>query len=274
MRVALICVNYNSNTETRRYLQSLIRLEYVSKLQVVVVDNPAVGAPAFDETEFRHALTVRVLRPGSNLGYLGGAAAGFREHVAPHGLPDFCIISNVDLEIEQRDFLTRLEARLGEDRMGIIAPSIRSRLTSVEQNPFLRVRPPRLKMHGYRWLFASYPIAATCERFSRLRKVLRGRSGKELAPVAADIYAPHGSFVVLTRRFFSEGGSLEYRPFLFGEEIHLGEQVRRMNLRTRFCPDLQVWHDEHVSVGRYRSKTMMRHAYVAARFCAEEYFSD
>jgi len=118
----------------------------------------------------------------------------------------FCIISNVDLEIEQRDFLTRLEARLGEDRMGIIAPSIRSRLTSVEQNRFFAYAT-RLKMHGYRWLFASYPIAATCERFSRYERCCAAGVARNSLP-SRQTSTRHTVLSSSDAEFFSEGAAL------------------------------------------------------------------
>jgi GT2 family glycosyltransferase len=128
-------------------------------------------------------------------------------------------------------------------------------------------------MRAYTWLFSSFPAAAAQERAARLWKRIRHR----LAPPgpatgACDIYAPHGSFVVLSREFFDRGGRIDYGAFLFGEEIHIAEQARSLALRVRYRPELRVFHEEHASVGHYQSRQMVEHARAAAVYCFDRYF--
>jgi GT2 family glycosyltransferase len=271
MRTLLLCVHYRSEAALRGYLTSLAELRgAASRLSVVVVDNSPGGAPLeLPEAPF----PLRLVVSRENPGYLGGAARGFREaHDEARGA-DFVAISNVDLRIDQPDFLDRLEADPGGEDVGILAPAIRSGLTGADQNPFLRLRPSPLRMHAYKWIFSSYAVAAAYERAGRVARRMR-RAEAPAVKGPEDIYAAHGSFFLLSRAFFERGGTLDYPVFLFNEEIHLAEQARALGLRVVYRPDLEVRHEEHGSIGRYRNRAMVAHARHAARFCADRYFAE
>ena len=56
------------------------------------------------------------------------------------------------------------------------------------------------------------------------------------------IYAPHGSAMLFRASFFELGGDLTFRSFLYGEEQHVAEQVRRVGLKVVWLPGLNVKH--------------------------------
>jgi GT2 family glycosyltransferase len=86
------------------------------------------------------------------------------------------------------------------------------------------------------------------------------------------IYAPQGSCLVFSRRYFEQGGSLEYPAFLFGEEIFVAETVLRLGLQVVYDPRLRVWHDEHASTGRLRSRKLARYVGQSAAYLADTFF--
>ena len=79
---------------------------------------------------------------------------------------------------------------------------------------------------------------------------------KKLAPHydEMDIYAGHGSFMLLTRSFFRKYDKIEYPIFLFGEELYLAELVRKEGMRVRYMPNLKVEDNEHVSTSKMKKK--------------------
>ncbi|HET7789083.1 MAG TPA: hypothetical protein VFL36_24125 [Myxococcales bacterium] len=270
MRMLLICVHYRSEGALDGYLASLSALHGAGeRLSVVVVDNSMRPGPLRLRAT---AFPLRLVTSPSNLGYLGGAALGLSQALEADRAPDFVAVSNVDLRIDQRDFLDRLEESCEGGEVGIVAPAIRSGLTGGDQNPFLRSRPSPLRMRAYKWIFSSFPLAAGYERLGRALQRLRRPAPRPIR-AAEDIYAAHGSFLLLSRAFFERGGTLDYPVFLFNEEIHLAEQARALGLRVRYRPDLEVRHEEHGSIGRYRDRVMVSHARQAAAFCADRYFA-
>lgn len=272
-RILVVCVNYQSDDCTARYLQSWAAVRENSVLDIVVVDNSErrgifAPPPGLD-------LRIECVKPDRNLGYLGGANHGLQSALKRSGLPTWCIVSNVDVELPCPSFIERLIDLRPEPTLGMVAPRIISRLTGVDQNPFLSRRPSSARMRAYKYLYSSYPATLAYESVSRLYKRIKGtgRRAKSLSE-RRPIYAPHGSFLLFARKYFELGGNLEYPCFLFGEEIHLAEQVRKRGLQVVYAPEFEVVHSEHVSVGRSLSRSKLSYARAAAAFCADEYFSE
>src|SRR6185437_3069774 len=68
------------------------------------------------------------------------------------------------------------------------------------------------------------------------------------------IYAPHGSLIIFSRRFFEAGGYLDKDLFLYGEEISVAEMCRSLSLPVLYEPRLRVVHNEHQSTGKALSR--------------------
>jgi GT2 family glycosyltransferase len=272
--VLLICVKYGSDAETSRYLASLRRLHaQQSSLQVLVVDNTVVPGPAQPLTDSN----VTLVRAKENFGYFGGARHGLSIFLQEHPMPDWVIVSNVDLVIEDSQFLNKLAALPPRPRMGVVAPSIRSALTGKDQNPFMLNRPPAWRMHAYKWMYRSwltlnaYEVASAMihKALSLVRR--RTTAGLERNS-GAQIYAPHGSFLIFSREYFRAGGSLDFPCFLFGEEVYLAESLRQCRLEAVYEPSLQIIHQEHTSTKRVKSRRLARAVAASAAYCADTYF--
>lgn len=273
--VLLICVKYGSDAETAEYLDSLRQLHGQPSLQVLVVDN-TVGSEWRETTRDSN---VTFVRSEENLGYFGGARNGLSRYLREHALPDWVIVSNVDLLITDARFLDKLAVLRSKPRLGIVAPSIRSALTGRDQNPFMRTRPSSARMHAYKWLFRSWLLLNAYELASAaIHKV---RSAARLRPevsaslsenLGETIYAPHGSFLIFSREYFRAGGNLDFPRFLFGEEIYLAEELRKLGLDAVYEPSLQVVHREHKSTKLLKSRKLAREVASSAAYCADTYF--
>ena len=79
--------------------------------------------------------------------------------------------------------------------------------------------------------------------------------------------------MILGRGFFERGGTLLHQPFLFGEEITIAEQARRMRLPVLYLPTVEIAHAEHVSTSRLPSRMHHRFVRDSVRFIADNYFS-
>jgi GT2 family glycosyltransferase len=274
--VLLICVNYRKPTETQHFVATALEQTLSSSLRLVVVDNspfPGGGVVPESVPSDPH---VKAIATGKNLGYFGGAALALADHLKSHPLPDWVIVSNPDVYFSDRDVLQRLcDAHRG-DEPAVIAPSIRTVDTSVEQNPYMRVRPSRFRMHLYRWLFSAYPIDVVYEGLSWIKHRALGLLSKVRPPAAASlperIYAPHGSFIALHRSYFEGGGNLEYGAFLFGEEIFIAETVRRLGLTVLYEPAVMIEHTERSTAAGLFNRDSSRFRRQASRYLARTFF--
>lgn len=268
----MICVKYGADKETERYVDSLRTLQSRKALHVLVVDNTADSTWATSS----HSDDQAVQAP-ANLGYFGGARYGLSLYRQQNPIPDWVIVSNVDLSIDDPSFLERLAPLASIPNLGAIAPRIQSSLTGVDQNPYLRVRPSARRMHLYKRLFRSWLILNTYEvlgtLFRRVRGALSGRrKGSSQLPSQETIYAPHGSFLILSRNYFDRGGTLDFPEFLFGEEIYIAEHMRRLGLTVIYEPSLHVTHQEHHSTKLFKSRTIAQYLARSAAYCADTFF--
>jgi GT2 family glycosyltransferase len=274
--VLLICVKYGSDPETAQYLESLRKLQGQRNLQILVVDNTVGGRWPEPATE----RNLTIVRSEENLGYFGGARRGLSLYLRDHPLPDWVIVSNVDLVIEDSQFFEKLAALSGGPRLGVVAPSIRSALTGRDQNPCMPTRPSAARMHVYKWMFRSWLVLNAYElataAFHKLRSASRKRPGASAGSGRHDsggiIYAPHGSFLIFSSEYFRAGGNLDFPCFLFGEEVYLAETLRKLGLDVVYEPSLEVIHQEHKSTSLVKSHKLARAVASSAAYCADTYF--
>lgn len=272
--VISVCVNYHNDTGTLEFVTELLEQETSLAQRVIIVDNNECsegncGTSRLENFSREHP-DVDYYRPGGNLGYYGAAKWGVSRYLEAGTLPEWIIVSNTDISFENRSFIATMAETFRFAPPAVVAPSIISRVSGRDQNPFMRVRPGRLRMHAYKVLFRFDLPTKAYGYMSRLKHRAVGSSGQAPPHVAARIYAPHGAYVIFNRRYFEAGGTLEYLPFLFDEEIFVAETARRLWLDVVYEPRLKVIHEEHVTTGI--SGPMREHKYDAARYCADNYF--
>lgn len=244
--ILIVCVNFNSYNELNKYLDS-IELACVNvygiTVQVVIADNSTVFQKICTD-KFKH-ITVEQCEQ-KNLGYLPGAANVINniQNIYEY---DFVVISNVDLEVEESFFLN-LEKMGFEEDVAWVATKIWSEQEKRDKNPKILNRCSKMKLELIRLLY-KYPVLDYIYTNSLyLRKKARPQYSEQ------DIYAGHGSFMMLTKSFFEEYDRIEYPLFLFGEEMFLAELIRNKKLTVRYVPDLCVIDKEHTSTSRMRKK--------------------
>lgn len=278
-KATIVTVNYKSGLSTLEFLDSLSQTKAFSEITVVIADNSSGEEDLLSlRQEISQLSNVELLVSAVNRGYFG--AAGFAlEHYLAQGreLPDWVIVCNHDVLIEDPDFFSKL---FSHDPMaaGVIAPRIQVPPSRADQNPFLRHRPSRFRWWVFRFAKSSYGMALVWDWMSRQKKALRS-SGAMLDPVAGKthdlpsqpIYAPHGSFLIFSRRYFEKGGYFDGSLFLYGEEISVAEICRSLDLPIIYEPSLRVFHNEHRSTGRIISRTSYEREKNALRCVTSRY---
>lgn len=270
LRVLYIAVNYGTPAHARRYVECLRTSPQEARL--VLVDNTERERRVPFEVA-RDLQNVVYYRPTpANLGYFGGARYGAAERMAQSFDAEWTVISNVDLIFDPAQLRSALE-RQACARAGVVAPAIVSRDSRENLNPYMESRPTRTRMRAYKGIFRSYMGFVA---YSWLSRAVRRRAWFRHAPDERTedraIYAPHGSFMVISREFFRRGGNLEHPPFLFGEEITIAEQARALELPVVFCPSILVTHEQHASTSGLPSRRQHGLEAAAAAYVADAYF--
>jgi GT2 family glycosyltransferase len=216
------------------------------------------------------------------LGYFGGAQHGWSVWLQRGNKhPDWVVVSNVDVSIDDHEFFNRLASAVYPDHVGVVGPSICSQARQGDWNPKIRSRPSARRMHGYKKLYNNHIIFNGYEALSRvkfrLQRFVRWLR-KERRPAAAAgveiIYAPHGAFMLFSRLYVERGGDFRHPAFLFCEEIFVAETARALELKVVYDPSLRITSVDHVSTGTFRSRKMVGYMREAAVAIADKYFAE
>ncbi|HSS60645.1 MAG TPA: glycosyltransferase [Candidatus Limnocylindrales bacterium] len=272
----VICVNYRKPAETRRFVSSVLEQAMTSSLHVIVVDNSPAGEENGVPDSVKADPHVESFGNGKNLGYFGGAAAALRDFRAANPQPEWVVVCNPDIYLPQHDVLQRLVEMHRGDEPAVIAPSIHTLNSAVDQNPYMRVRPQSYRMRLNSLIFSTYPVDVVYQSVSYLKhRVLDGMSKEPPAGAprfAEKIYAPHGSFIALHRSYFERGGTLDHGAFLFGEEIFVAETARRYDLTVLYEPAVAIQHTERSPGRGLWNRDTSRYRRQASRYLARTFF--
>jgi len=268
-----VAINYKTTVRAQRFVERFAESRgQASSISLLVVDNSdgdELGLLS-RQIDRRHP-GVRCLTAPTNLGYFGGARFGLEQ--AHDSAPAWTIVSNVDLAHDAAA-LERSLATHDPDGVAAIAPRIVSAASGRELNPYMRTRPSSLKMHAYKYFYRSYRGLRAYSWLSD--RVARSRIAPRDAPMTPGerVYAAHGCFLILSRGYFARGGSLRHDPFLFGEEISIGEQARRIGLPTVCDPSIVITHDDHASTGKLPGRAIHAYQRDAVAWLVSEFFRE
>ena len=243
-KIAVFCVSYCSDHERDLYL-STIRNAAQKASNIVDVD-------VFVSNNTKE----------DNPGYFG-AIKRLMQQVDVNNY-DYSIISNVDLMLEE-DFFQKLADYICSEDTGWIAPQIWSNLEERDRNPKVLNRYSLKKLQILR-TFYQFPILDTLYTSTFYKKK------KYESHQAGQIYAGHGSFIILTCRFFELCGKIDYPVFLFCEEIYLAEMCRKAGLKVLYEPSLIVKDTEHASTGRMNHGFYCRCNYEAMQYIIKTFY--
>lgn len=211
----------------------------------------------------KQAIYIEIINAPSNLGYFGGANYAFN-YVDINNF-DFIIICNNDIEIIDSNFFNYLQEKI--DYYDIIAPSIETK-EGIEQNPYLEGEFTSFRMIFYKLYFNNYLFAYILTKLVFLKKMIGINFRNKEKETERVISSPHGAFIIFNRTFFDNGGFIEDKLFLYGEEDSISAQAKSLKLKIGFVPSLKIIHKEHTTT----KKGLSKHKYINQCF-AYDYIS-
>lgn len=262
-KIAIYCINYHSYDCLKDYLSSIEvaskKAVQTAEIYVFVADNsiPSEGVD-FRSPYFR----LEVFPTGSNLGYFG-AAEYVMSRVPPADF-DYTIISNVDVLLTEKTFIELSEIPY-DSTYGWIAPSLYSQTYHFDWNPQATKRYSVKKLKIMRFLF-KHPLLL------RLKQIILHKYRHIDTYPSGDIYAGHGSFIILTKSFFNKCGIIHYPIFLYFEELFLAETCRKNQLKVVYLPQIHVLDIGGTSTGRIPSETYCKYNYEGIDYIISNYY--
>lgn len=262
--IAIFCVNYHSYDALKNYIKSVSssvkKAGGLVSVNMFIADNTEKNY--LDIEENADSLSILAFPFHENLGYFG-AIHKMMEQVNPKDF-DFSIISNVDVLLDEDFFIQLLGLQTNPDTAWI-APQIYSNLEHRDRNPKIMQRYPKRKLQILQTLFR-VPILYNLYTHTvyKSKKLVKHESG--------EIYAGHGSFIILTRKYFQQCGIIDYPVFLFCEEIYLGEQCKKYGLKVVYEPALRVTDAEHASTSTFKRSRYCKYNLQAITYILKTYY--
>jgi len=268
LSILYVIVNYNSEKDTLRYLQSIQKNQSSTPidLDIILVDNSTTKSKKIRDALSHIDLNITLL-DSDNVGYFGAFKValelmGYQKVSAYHHV----IISNVDLEISQ-DFFSKFKELQVDIDIGVIAPSIVSEHRHNDLNPKIITKPKKIKILR-NYIVFKYPFLFNF--YAKLSdKKIKHQSIKNNLQT---IYAPHGSFIIFNQVFFKQGGTIDYPIFLFGEEIYVAESMKKMNLKVQYTPALKVYDFDHGSTSQENRSFISGEHRKALKYILKNYY--
>ena len=230
---------------------------------VVIVDNASPdGSGCLLAEKYRDDPRITVLHNEENIGFARGNNTGYT-YLKEHIDPDFIVMLNNDVMIDDPDFLSLAAAAYTEHPYGVLGPDIFCPGTGEHQSPSHTVLP------GYEQLTTQQQAYDRANRFFPLQYARMKKSGKKAVPSAsaalsetdpvftqpADNVVLHGACYVFSKDFITKRDyAFSPRTFLYMEEDILAYECLKAGIAMRYDPRIRVEHIGDVSTtARYRS---------------------
>ena len=248
--IVFVVLHYNVYEETLVCVESLIKLK--GEKRIVIVDN---GSPNNTgekiKKRYKKNKIVDIIINKQNLGFARGNNLGYS--YAKKLRPDFIVVMNNDMEINDVQFIDGVERCYNEYHFNIMAPDVYSTKTGQHQNPEKKIEYDVKKLKSIKrkiklklCLRGLIKIKALINKYYKAEKT---KSQEKMFVNEVQLNVPlHGSFYVFDKRFIETHEECFYnKTFMYMESQILYYQAQKDKLKMVYDPRMQVLHHEDVA---------------------------
>ena len=237
--VAVIIISYNSAPHLGKCLESVYAQCGRVSLEVIVLDNESED----ESTDLvrRRFPTVKLIRPGRNLGFAAGV-----NHAARHATADYLLLLNPDTILLDHAIDVIVEFARRAPCHGLYGG--RTLRADGELEPSSCWGLPSL------WSLAMF--ASGMNSIGRRNRLFDPESlGKWPRDTAREVGIISGCYLLLPRAVWQELGGFDERFFMYGEDADLAIRARAAGYRPMLCPGARLIH--HVGQSSTRADKLL-----------------
>ena len=242
MKVAIIVLNYNTEEDTKKYVNQIKDFEILNK--IVVVDNKSTTENAFEKLLELKNDKIDVIQSDKNGGYSYGNNYALKYLEKDNENYDYIIISNPDININEeaiRKCINKLEERKD---VAIVAPRMFDKDNKPIRRSSWKIRTPKLDMiHSTRLLEILF--------YKKLRK--GEYSVEEYKNSELEVEAISGAFFVIRYDVFKQINYFDEEVFLFYEEDILSSKIKKLGYKILSLNDIKFIHYESKTINKTHS---------------------
>lgn len=261
--IAFVILHYLSQEITEKCISKIEENFDVTNIKIIIVDNASSnGTGQRLKDKYEDDPACEVILNKENLGFAKGNNVGY-QYAKAHYSPDFMVIMNNDVLIEDPEFLKKVQKVYDETKFDILGPDILAVKTGVHQNP-MKIKPyskqelEKIVSERRKWL-AHYRLHYTGQYAKTklrewIKKVIhwKSKSPEQLNPLYKEkqIENPvlHGACLIFSKRFI-QNEDVAFNPgsFLYMEEDILHYTCERKKYKLLYDSSVYVQHLEDVS---------------------------
>ena len=253
--IGAVVVDHDAGTLLEGCVRSLLA---DGAAPVVVVENGAPGSSASALVTLSagtQASPVRVVQPGRNLGFGGGANRGLAVLAGEEEPPEWVVVSNPDLVVHPGALPALQHALVTHPGWAIVGPRIYDEPGEVY--PSVRGFPSFMDAAGH----ALFALFNPGNRFTK-----RYNPGTPEGQVVVPAGWVSGSCFLARRSAMEELGGFDEAYFMYLEDTDLCWRAHHAGWGVGFAGTAEVTHVQGVSTARHPYRMMVEHHRSALRF--------
>ena len=256
MKFCFLILHYMVIDETVKCINSITDRFHNSNYRIVVVDNASPNKSGEElQRLYSDNACVDILLNDENSGFAKGNNYGYQYVVKKYN-SDFIIIMNNDIEIEDDDFLEKIESIYEQEQFHILGPDIYSSTFETHQSP------KRLSGYSYDEILQAnknyksaldhktrLKIKCILKRSFWLRKKKYQLQRSQIDYTKKYINVPlHGACLIFSKKYSERYENAFYPETFFYYECEILDYIcRRDGLKTVYSPEIRIIHHQNVS---------------------------
>jgi GT2 family glycosyltransferase len=257
-KIVIVILHYNLLDDTIACIETIKKRS--SEVNIIIVDNfsPNGSGKTLDK-KYIDDEKVQVILSNENLGFARGNNLGF-SYAVKNMNPDFIILSNNDVLIEQDDFFSKMINIFEQTQFAVCGPDILVPYSGVHQNPPSNMENYTIddlnnqilrcekELEFYRGISSSKFKRFFYDFYKSIRVSLKKYRGKfpvgDFKSGKVDIKI-HGAFMIFSKKYFDVfSAGLYPNTFMYGEESILYYLCLKAKLKIIYSPQIQILHME------------------------------
>lgn len=248
--IAFIILHYNNLKDTIECIESIIKQKTNKTKQIIIVDNHTLN---FSQEEELKKYPIHLIKLNENIGFAKANNIGC-EYAIKNFEPDFIVVSNNDIVIEDEQFINKIYEIDKKEKFDMLGPSIRTE-GGQSVNPFpvyktkeeveyqIEKTKKLIKIYNNIVLRNLLKWYITIKSFLKGKRLVYNGTTKEYN------VALHGCFIIFSKKYYKKYDSIFYNEtFLYHEEEFLYQRVLYDKLVSIYDPSIEVLHKEGASL--------------------------
>lgn len=257
MKFGFVILHYLAIDMTKECIDTLLMHFSRYNIQIAVVDNCSSNDSGVQlKKHYEGNPQVKVLLHSKNDGFARGNNVGF-SYLKETFFPDFIIVMNNDVLIEDQAFLDKIEKVYAEQKYYVLGPDIINPFTNIHQNPahqkgftLEEINALKSRLENVNRHIEYYQLR------SKIGSIIKPNKKPQNSAYETQQINPvlHGACYIFSKLFI-EKRNYCFHPgtFLYMEEDILHFECMRDQMKMIYSPLLQVKHLEDVSTNMVNS---------------------